>query len=145
MLRRNSYADRYGDLIVTAMPEAARVHAAVLTLNQQHLAVYQRLLKVGLTTPGDPGQPFTTRRSLTALACIEVFPAGYPEYAFFIHTPEQAERVVEHCEQLMAAINAGQQKCHPAVCCPLATRQRCVCIVKYTCPVHGGGCHGSHD
>lgn len=31
------------------------------------------------------------------------------------------------------------------VCCPLAKREFCVCEIRYTCRLHGGGCIGSHD
>lgn len=31
------------------------------------------------------------------------------------------------------------------VCCPLAKREHCVCEIRYSCSLHGGGCIGSHD
>lgn len=31
------------------------------------------------------------------------------------------------------------------VCCSLAKREYCVCEVRYSCALHGGGCIGSHD
>jgi hypothetical protein len=41
---------------------------------------------------------------------------------------------------------APHGKVHALACCERATVAYCVCIVSFTCPVHGGPqCYGSHD
>lgn len=52
----------------------------------------------------------------------------------------------DKCLKIEEGWNAGKTKrADSRFCCPLAEKQDCVCVISWTCPVHGSRCIGSHD
>jgi hypothetical protein len=60
--------------------------------------------------------------------------------------PKLQEKLTIAAEALRMVERSGKAtKIDYRVCCPLAKREHCVCEIRYSCPLHGGGCIGSHD
>lgn len=142
-LRRNQ---RHPDLVPVPMPPREKLNAALLVMDQQQLAVYQRLYRIGLTSPGIDGTPFAVRRSLEHSGCVEVSPHRYPQYRFLVlPNGDDADLAGRKAEALFQAINLGLPKKDPRACCPVAEITGCVCTISFKCLVHGARCHGTHD
>lgn len=129
-------------------PTNAEVSAAVQTLNDFSLRVYQILYfnKPPLAQPGNNGLykvdvkinagHITTRLQITRTA--------FPDYSFSIRA-DQLYIILTNIELIEEAIANGKAKIHYLACCPLAEFSPCVCVASFRCPVHGSQCHGSHD
>lgn len=127
-------------------PPMEKIMAATSVLQDQVLAVYQRLYKVGLTSPGKGGWPFEARISVEHLACIEIVNKIEPKFNFLLGPHDDIESVVPKCEAIFASINGGETGLAGSkACCSLAKTRFCVCDASFECPVHGITCHGSHD
>lgn len=42
-------------------------------------------------------------------------------------------------------LDKWQSRWHSKLCCERAIPMPCVCTMSYSCDVHGGRCHGTHD
>jgi len=69
-------------------------------------------------------------------------------YKFYVWEADSKlqEKLTIAAEALRTVERSGKAtKIDHRVCCSLAKRENCVCEIKYSCRLHGGGCIGSHD
>lgn len=135
-------------------PAKAELSSALEVISQQELAVYQRLYREGLTSPGPYGKPFSVQRSQAHSGCIEVSatwidndPSENAEVKFLVlpDATDLGKDVLKKACLLFRAINEGRKRIHILACCLVATFRPCVCLVSFSCEIHGETCHGSHD
>lgn len=75
---------------------------------------------------------------------LYIAPIGQPQsvYKFTTHSTDLR---LERLEIVKRALEGPRSKIHYQVCCPVAERSFCVCIISWKCALHGGGCYGTHD
>lgn len=146
-------------------PDPEALIKALQLISDYQLHYYQLLYfhSPRLTNPDasfkytDPARPFSVRRSLTNEWCLEFYFTANPDYTFLIgpylkdsngkpQTQEERDAdIIHQCEAILKADAEGKQKIDNRACCPLAVYRGCVCVVSFSCVLHGQKCIGSHD
>lgn len=127
-------------------PPKEAIDQALKTLRDQEVNIFQMLYFNGLARPGNQGGKYKLGRSFTngmVTSAIRVCNSQHPQFYFLARNSDE---VMDKVVLIEKAIQEGKtEKIDRRACCPLAETRSCVCLISFTCPIHGTQCHGSHD